>query len=317
LDSINCFYTYRRIGMDKTWRWYQDRIAALFALHPQAQVESDVKEVGHDTKVLRQIDVRILLPFRLELRQGFAIEIPLKIVVDAKYWNQKLDVKIVGELASLKEDIGANLLVAVSPKGATNGAKRLGRVKGVYPIAVTDDLFGLLGDLKIRDASSCLVCNEGLVSWRNFGSEIIGDVLYSEGTCDSCGELHIRCGECGEVFAIPESEEGKAIGCPLECGAVAILNVDPREGSRSVEWYDALDCKLLIEALNRASKSLTKPEVQAIINGTRWQYWDVTRPTIDLEEKSLMEWRDDNLHLTSDGEELAELLRKAKPALWY
>ena len=304
--------------MDATWRWYQDRIAELFALHPQAQVESDVTEVGQDSGVPRQLDVRILFPFRLELRQGFAVEIPLKIIVDAKYWARKLDVGIVGELATLKDDVRANLLVAVSPKGATDGAKELGKAKGVYPITLTEDLFGLLGDLKVRDMTSCLVCDHGLVSWRNFGSEILGDVLYSEGICDYCGEVHIRCGECGEVFAIPESEEGKAIGCPMECGGVAILNVDYREGARHVEWYDTLDCNLLIAALNTLSKSLADPEVHEIISQTRWQYWDVARPTIDLEERSLMEWGDDNhLHLTPEGEQLAELLSKAEPPLWY
>lgn len=306
------------MGVEEMWRWYQDRVAELFALHPQAQVESDVTEVGQDSGVPRQLDVRILFPFRLELRQGFAIEIPLKIIVDAKYWARKLDVDIVGELVTLKDDVRANLLVAVSPKGVTDGAKELAKAKGVCPITLTEDLFGLLGKLKVRDATSCLVCDKGFISWRNFGSEILGDALYSEGICDYCGEVHIRCGECGEVFAIPASEEGKAIGCPMECGGVAILNVDYREGARRVEWYDALDCKLLIAALNSPSKSLTEHEVHEIISQTRWQHWDVTRPTIDLEEQSLMKWGDDNhLYLTSGGEKLAELLSKAEPALWY
>ena len=114
--------------MDKTWRWYQDKIAELFAIHPQAQVESDVTEVGQDSGVTRQLDVRILFPFRLELRQGFTIEIPLKIIVGAKYWARRLDVDIVGELATLKDDVRANLLVAVSPKGATDGASSCNEV---------------------------------------------------------------------------------------------------------------------------------------------------------------------------------------------
>jgi hypothetical protein len=299
--------------MEPIWKSYQQRVAELFKQNPDSKVEYDVFEYGLDSKTNRQIDARVTFPFRVELPQGFVVEIPVKIIIDTKHWNKKLDVDIVGQLVSLKNDVKANLLIAVSPKGTTDAAMALGKSNGVYPITITHDLLALLDGLKVPSDTRCLVCENGYVSWNTFGSDIIGPVLYSEGKCDYCGELHIRCGECGEIFSIPQNDQATA--CPGECGSVVVLKIDPHHGDDEFHFYDALDCTLLKRALEDPSRCVPTSEVDEIINNTKWKYWDVAHPTIDLTEEGLMKWTGESLCLTESGKRAAELICNAQHGL--
>ncbi|GAH38160.1 unnamed protein product, partial [marine sediment metagenome] len=66
------------------WKWYEKRITDIFKKIKGAEVKPNVREIGKDTSTSRQIDIRIMVPLRIDLGDGFCLEIPVKIVVDCK-----------------------------------------------------------------------------------------------------------------------------------------------------------------------------------------------------------------------------------------
>lgn len=83
-------------------------------LAPAAEVLHDVKLLGKNSGVLRQIDVLV------QERVG---QYEIKIVIDCKDYNKPIDVKGVEEFNGLLVDVGAHKGVLVCPKGFTKAAK--------------------------------------------------------------------------------------------------------------------------------------------------------------------------------------------------
>jgi len=294
-------------GSSQLWRWYESRTAELFKRVKGAQVEENVRETGVGSGQCRQIDVRVMMPVEVTLLEQFTISVPIKLIVDCKHYNRRLGLKTLGEIAELKDDVQAQLAIAVSPLGVTKGAGKRAPSLGVYPMAVTDDLLALLGSF--RSVVSCLMdmC---------FGSVYLGKPQL-EGTCIRCGTLHVRCRDCFVVFAIPDPD-GTPLACPGECGAVCVADYDGREDATMVRFYDVLDTRLLRAAHRKSNRRLTARQVNQVVRSTRWQYWTVASPTIGLTEESLMEWENDNLCLTSEGARVVQnVLDRAEPVLWY
>ena len=185
----------------RRWRWYQSRVAALFSRVKSAVVEEDVHEVGLQSSERRQLDVRVTLTPQIDLGRGFVIEVPIKIVVDAKDYGRALDIPAIERLIGLKDDVAANLLIVVTPKGVSRGAMKRARAGGVYPMAVTDDLLALIAELRLPEYTSCKICEYGPEDDRS-PSEILwtSDV---EGHCTWCNTIHVRCPDCFEIFAVP------------------------------------------------------------------------------------------------------------------
>lgn len=288
------------------WKWYQEQVARLLSRLPGTTVEENVEEIGSASGVARQIDVRIVLPLRLRVKD-FKIEIPIKIIADCKHYAKTLDVKVIEEIGGMKDDVRAQLAIVVSPHGVSKGAKARAEALGVYPITVTGDMFVLLdsltGDVK------CLVCDRyHEVSWRM-------DAI--EGYCDYCSSLHIRCRDCGAIFAIPDPE-GTPIECP-ECDAVYVATFNPKEGDTEVKVYDMLDVLVLRGLYKKSNKSLTQREVQRLVESTRWQHWDVDSPLINLTEEGLVEWIDGpRLRITEFGiAAIDDHISQAESPLWY
>jgi len=295
------------------WKWYQKRVADLFRKIKGAVVDEDVTEVGQDSGVPRQVDVRVQLPFNIDVGQGFEIEVPVKIIVDAKAHSRPLDVKDIEEISGLKDDVRANLAVAVTPEGVSEGGRQRGRALGVYPITVTGDLLALLDALE--DFSSCLMCvygaenDDGPPPWVDWHDRL-------RGFCHRCSSLHVRCPDCLEIIAIPEGQYGIGVRCGGECGAVFVADFDPRELEEKLTVYDALDTSLLTTAYQKSTKRLTAREVDRLVRRTRWQHWGVASPTMNLTEEGLMQWGEgDCLYLTDGGTQVVEefLLDPAYP----
>lgn len=294
-------------GSNEPWRWYESRIAELFKRVKGAQVEENASETGVGSGQCRQIDVRVMMSVEVTLLEHFTISVPVKLIVDCKHYNRRLGLKTLGEIAELKDDVQAQLAIAVSPLGVTRGAEKRAPSLGLYPMVVTNDLLALLGSF--RSEVSCLMdtC---------FGSVYLGRP-HLEGTCNYCGTLHVRCRDCLVVFAIPDPD-GTPLACPGECGAVCVAAYDAHEDAMNVSFYDMLDTRLLRAAHRKSNRRLTARQVNQIIQSTRWQYWTVASPTIGLTEEGLMEWENDNLCLTSEGARVAQnVLEGAEPALWY
>jgi hypothetical protein len=96
------------------WKEYEDEIYARFReVYPRARIDRNVKIIGRYSKVERQIDTLIE-----ESVAGFK----MRIVVDAKYYDKKIDVKDVESFLGMLMDVDAHKGLMVSPKGYSAGA---------------------------------------------------------------------------------------------------------------------------------------------------------------------------------------------------
>jgi hypothetical protein len=69
------------------WKQYEKELFAYFKSHyPEASVVFDVKKVGRYSKKERQIDILV---------EDSIADYPVTLVVDAKYYGKKVDVKDV------------------------------------------------------------------------------------------------------------------------------------------------------------------------------------------------------------------------------
>lgn len=299
---------------ERYWKWYENQVANLFAKLPAAVVERNVNEIGMLSRTKRQIDVRIQVPLEIDLGRGFSISIPVRIIVDCKSHERRLDVKMVESIIGLRKDVGAQMAIVVSPKGVTKAARERGRADGVLPLTVTGDLLALAHGLEI-DFSPCLFCeNEPesdrlpcMVDWR---SDRVG---YGS----LCSGLHVSCPDCGEIIGIPECQYDRGVCCGAECGSVFLVEASRDEEIVSV--FDALESTLLKRAYAKSTQRLTPKEIERIVAETKWQHWDVGRPWIRLTEEGLLEDGDDgSLNLTRDGRRIVErvLLTPEYPLLY-
>lgn len=290
------------------WKWYETRIAELFSRVEGAIVEHNVHEKGSESHTERQIDIRVLFPMKIDLGQRFEITIPIKIIVDCKAHNTPLDIKQIEEIIGLKNDVKANLAVAVSPLGVSQAGKERAKSDGVYPITVTGDLIALLHGFDYHDYKICLMCDEGL---------ILMDSPLS-GNCDWCNGLYLRCPDCHEVIGIGESQYDVGVKCGAECGTVFFVPHGKKGEIGPIKVYSELECMLMTAAYSKSKKTLSKAEVSKIISKTKWQHYHETRPELNLTELGLMEWHDDSLHLTDDGKDIVEnVINKAESPDYY
>ena len=96
------------------WKDYEKEVHAYFSqMYPNSKITYDAKIVGRYSKRERQIDVLI---------EDDIAGFPLKIVVDAKYFSENIDVKCVESFISMIEDVNANQGLLVTQKGYSDAA---------------------------------------------------------------------------------------------------------------------------------------------------------------------------------------------------
>jgi len=96
------------------WREFESEVEQYFREeYPNAHIARNVKVPGIHSGVLRQIDVLI---------EQQLCDMPFRIVVDAKYRAEKLDVKDIEEFLGLAQDVQANKAILVSLSGYTDAA---------------------------------------------------------------------------------------------------------------------------------------------------------------------------------------------------
>jgi hypothetical protein len=96
------------------WKEYEREIAEHFrAEYPSASIKTNVRLTGKLSGVSRQIDLLI---------DVLACDMAIRIVVDAKWRNHKLDVKEVEEFLGLAKDVSAHKAVMIAQEGYTAAA---------------------------------------------------------------------------------------------------------------------------------------------------------------------------------------------------
>src|SRR5687767_2168412 len=96
------------------WTDYENEVFETCKLYfTTARIRSDVKLPGRSAKIERQIDILIE-----ENVGGNAI----KIVIDCKLYNKKIDVKAVEAFISMVDDIGAEKGLMITEKGYSESA---------------------------------------------------------------------------------------------------------------------------------------------------------------------------------------------------
>jgi hypothetical protein len=97
------------------WRDYELYITKHFQrLFPNTSIRHDVKQDGLISRVKRQIDILI---------EGRIAGFELKIIIDCKYFNKKVDVKAVESFLSFLQDLKASKGILITNKGFSAAAK--------------------------------------------------------------------------------------------------------------------------------------------------------------------------------------------------
>jgi Restriction endonuclease len=96
------------------WKKYEAEIEAYFREeYPTARIRTNARLPGKLSKTKRQIDLLID-----EEIVGFS----LRLIIDAKYRNKKLDVKDVEEFSGMVRDVGADKGILICTEGYTDAA---------------------------------------------------------------------------------------------------------------------------------------------------------------------------------------------------
>lgn len=96
------------------WKQYEKQLFAYFKSHyPEANITFDAKRTGRYSKKERQIDILV---------EDTIADYPVTLVVDAKYYGRKIDVKNVESFISMIEDLDAHQGLMITSKGFTRAA---------------------------------------------------------------------------------------------------------------------------------------------------------------------------------------------------
>lgn len=103
----------------KKWKQFEHLVELIYKeLQPDSKVKIDDKIRGFESGIDRQIDVSIKTRFA-----GSNI----LVIVQAKDYNAKADINVVGTFASVIKDVRASKGVLICNKGFTSGAKKLAK----------------------------------------------------------------------------------------------------------------------------------------------------------------------------------------------
>ena len=96
------------------WKKYESEIFYIFKLaYPDTNIMYNQKILGRYSKVERQIDVLI---------EGYIAGRKFFLIIDAKHYSKKIDVKDVEKFISMVEDVNAAQGILITSKGYTQAA---------------------------------------------------------------------------------------------------------------------------------------------------------------------------------------------------
>lgn len=206
------------------WREYEEAVALLYE---QAEGIGDVTRNARIadgvTGQPRQIDVLITLSER-----GHS----LSIIIDAKFRESKLDVRVIEGVQALATAVDASKAVIVAANGWTAPAARKAAASGVdlRLLTIEDAL-----DLVVPDKwSLCANCSRDCIVLDHDGAIDVQGVWlwWLAGRCRSCGFGFAWCQDCGAYIDIrPGATETCACGHRWSCAATG-MRLEPA-GSES------------------------------------------------------------------------------------
>lgn len=178
------------------WQEYQDAVAALYEqTEGFGNVKRNITIPDKITGQSRQIDVLIELEAK-----GHS----LKLVVDAKFHADPIDVKEVEAVLALADAVGANKAIIVAANGWTEPAEkkalhtgcdlRLLSLEEALDIIVPDKweiCTNCQHDCIVLDENGLLITNDGVAFW------------WFSGQCRECKYAFAWCQECGHYMNIP------------------------------------------------------------------------------------------------------------------
>jgi hypothetical protein len=189
------------------WRDYERFVAKLMSDYASNDftVIPNAKLLGSISNVERQIDVLIDAKWDNNTCR--------RIIVDAKRYKNKIDVKDVEMFEGMMKDCRAQHGILVCPNGYTPAAKKRAQEAITIKLIPLDELGNL--DLKLWDqclgrCSSGKTSQHGLVlydspyGWALFDSPLS---ISAVGKCDVCNQFHVWCWECGQKFALQNEDD--------------------------------------------------------------------------------------------------------------
>jgi len=224
-----------------SWELYERMIARLIADQTPANlcVTPNAQIIGRISKIPRQIDVLI------ESRHD--TDNSVRIIVDAKKRNRKIDITHVESLLGVMADVGASHGYLVCPSGYTEAAEMRAQknVKiRLVPLHHLDDF----------DPSTWPMCKQkgcsGRIFWNyspSFSKRLAHpeetsvestQIIFHVGKCDKCGYFHVHCKTCDDLFVVPHDtdDHGHTCSCRLPCFWLASIEEDD-QGWRSAELH--------------------------------------------------------------------------------
>lgn len=212
------------------WKLYERVVAAFLAENEgiEVSVTPNARIVGTISGTFRQVDAL------LDARWGD--DLSKRIIVDAKRYRGKVDIKDVESFESMMRDCRAARGVIVCPNGWTEGARR--RAQDAITIALLT-----LEEVENRDwraafedcygtcASSQACTRNGLVLWdaqHHLAIDDLWAIVYT-GKCDACHDYHVWCWDCDEKFALG-TEDDHTCACDRIWASLIEEEVDDQTG---------------------------------------------------------------------------------------
>ncbi len=194
---------------EESWRLYERLIAALEAENSgvELSVTPNAQIRGSISRESRQIDVLI------DARWGD--DLSRRIIVDAKLYKRKLNIKDVESFEGMMKDCAATYGILVCPKGWSEGAKRRAQDAITIKLLTLEEMEAKTSWASFDECIGACSRNEsrrsqnGLILWDAHHLLKIDNLwaVVFTGKCDICHNFHIWCWDCGEKFAISDEDE--------------------------------------------------------------------------------------------------------------
>jgi len=182
-----------------TWQEYQEAVAQLYEqLDDLGSIRRSVTIPDKVTGQPRQIDVLV----EIEAYGHY-----LRIVVDAKFHGEKIDVKDVEEVVALAGSVRASQAVIVAANGWTEPAAKKAEFQNcsLRLLSLEDAL-----DLLVPDKwAMCPSCKKDCIVLDMEGVTGYGPgwLWWLAGKCRECKYGFVWCQDCGENIEMPFNEE--------------------------------------------------------------------------------------------------------------
>lgn len=185
-----------------TWQEYQNAVAELYQqMDDIGTVHRNVYLPDKVTRQKRQIDVWIEVP---------AKNVTLRILVDAKFYKTKLDVKDIEEVIALSDAVNADKTIIVTSNGWSESAQKRAKHSRLelHLWSMEEALDLLIPDKWIM----CSSCKNDCIIMDDSGGIIVEDLwsIFVSGQCRECRTALIWCWGCGGHFSI---ELGEQVNC--------------------------------------------------------------------------------------------------------